>query len=93
MSITINKIRSVGYTTLVDYNDGEGQLVITGSYGQHGGLVHTVLDAEVDGGLRTLAAVKDLPYDEACQRIRTVLLRKLKDEDQVSRVMGFIQGR
>jgi hypothetical protein len=51
--IEIDSVTHHAYMTLVNFNSGEGQLVISLSFGQSGHVAIALTQAEVDGGMRS----------------------------------------
>jgi hypothetical protein len=68
--IKVDKVRTHGYTTLIDYNSGEGQVGIVLSPGQDGKTPILAYDAQIDGGMELwLSGSRDenlLVYTDTC---------------------------
>lgn len=62
--IQINSSVTNRYTTMVDGNDGEEQLVIIESGGQDGYTVTTVVRVQIDGGMEILLTRASLISEE-----------------------------
>ena len=81
--IQVNNITKHNYTTIIDGNDGEDQIIITSSPSQSGHIALLIVHVQVDGGLEIILNIPHgiLKFDDLNQTLKENLLPYFSNKD------------